>query len=97
MGQNEIAQTPYGAKQIIRTEDTVIWVCNDEDGSKYVAFFNTAFTPTQPEISFMNLGIRGTYKARDLWTHEDVGEYTERISAKVNIHGAMIYKLTKIT
>lgn len=86
----------YGAKQIMRTEDTVVWASNDEDGSKYVAFFNTAFCPTQPEVTFMNLGIQGTYKARDLWAHEDTGILTGRIGANVNIHGARIFKLTKV-
>lgn len=86
----------YEAKQIQRTEDTVIWSSTDEDGSKYVAFFNTAFMKTEPEVTFMNLGIKGTYKARDLWSHEDMGEFTGRIGAKVNIHGAVIYKLSKI-
>lgn len=84
-----------GAKQILRTEDTVVWASNDEDGSKYVAFFNIAFSQTQPEVTFMNLGIRGTWKARDLWAHKDIGEFTGRIGAKVNVHGAVIYKLTK--
>jgi alpha-galactosidase len=86
----------YGAKQIMRTEDTVVWASNDEDGSKYVAFFNTAFCPTEPEVTFMNLGIHGAYKVRDLWAHEDIGILTRRIGAKVNIHGARIFKLTKV-
>jgi hypothetical protein len=85
----------YGAKQIMRTEDTVVWASNDDDGSKYVAFFNTAFCATQPEVSFMNLGINGTYKVRDLWSQEDMGTLTGRIGANVNIHGARIFKLTK--
>lgn len=85
----------YGARQILRTEDTVVWTSNDEDGSRYVAFFNTAFSQTQPEVTFMNLGINGTWKARDLWAHEDIGEFTGRIGAKLKIHGAVIYKLTK--
>jgi alpha-galactosidase len=86
----------YGAKQIQRTEDTVVWASNDEDGSKYVAFFNTSFTPTCPEINFMKLGIRGPHKARDLWTHEEIGVFNDRISAKVQIHGAVIYKLVQV-
>jgi len=86
----------FNAKQIQRTADTVIWVSDDEDGSKYVAFFNIAFTQTEPEVSFMNLGIKGTYEAKDLWNNEDIGEFTGRIGAKVNIHGAVIYKLSKV-
>jgi hypothetical protein len=86
----------YGARQILRTEDTVIWASNDEDGSKYIAFFNTSFSPTQPEVTFMALGLHGTYKVRDLWAHEELGEVTGRIGVTVNIHGARILKLTQI-
>lgn len=86
----------FGAKQVIRTEDTVIWTSNDEDGSKYVAFFNTSFCSTQPEVTFMNLGLDGTYKARDLWAHKEIGIFEGRIGVNVNIHGARILKLTKV-
>ncbi len=44
----------------------------------------------------MNLGISGSYEAKDLWTHEVIGEFKGRIGAKVNIHGVVIYKLFKI-
>lgn len=86
----------YDAKQVLRTGNTVIWASNDEDRSKYVAFFNTAFTTTSPEISFMKLGIRGPHKVRNLWTHEEIGVFNDRIGAKVPIHGAIIYKLVKV-
>jgi hypothetical protein len=86
----------YGARQIMRTGDTVIWAGNDEDGGKYIAFFNTSFHPVQPEIAFMNLGLHGTYKARDLWAHEEIGTFTGRIGVNVNIHGARILKLTSV-
>lgn len=86
----------YGAKQIMRTEDTVVWASNDVDGSKYVAFFNTSFSSTNPEVPLMNLDLYGTYKARDLWAHEDIGIFTSRVEATVNIHGARILKLTQV-
>jgi hypothetical protein len=85
-----------GAKQIMRTQDTVVWASNDEDGSKYVTFFNTSFSPTKPEISFINLGLKGSYHARDLWSHEDIGTINNRIEVNVNIHGARILKLTRV-
>lgn len=84
-----------GARQIMRTGDTIVWASNDEDGGKYVAFFNTSFTPTYPEISFEKLGISGTYKTRDLWMHKDIGEFTGRIGTKVSGHGAKLFKLIK--
>lgn len=86
----------HGAKQILRTQDTVIWASNDEDGSKYVAFFNTAFSQTKPQISLMNLGLKGEYSVRDLWAHEDLGVVSDRLYTEVNIHGARIFKLSKV-
>lgn len=86
----------FGARQVLRTSDTVVWASNDEDGSKYVAFFNTSFSQTNPEVTFTNLGLRGTYMVRDLWEHKEIGTVTTRISATVNIHGARIFKLTAI-
>ncbi|MDO5292933.1 MAG: glycoside hydrolase family 27 protein [bacterium] len=86
----------FGARQILRTADTVIWSSEDEDGSKYVAFFNTSFSETRPEVTFTNLGIRGSYKVRDLWAHKEIGIVDTRISTTVNIHGARIFKLTMV-
>jgi hypothetical protein len=90
-----LLKNSYGARQILRTEDTVVWASHDEDGSNYVAFFNTSFSNTRPEVTFTNLGISGTYKARDLWLHEEIGSFTGRIGVEVAIHGARILKLTK--
>jgi hypothetical protein len=91
-----LLQHSYGAKQIMRTQDTVVWASNDEDGSKYVAFFNTSFSTIKPEVTFLNLGLSGIYEARDLWAHEVIGTCTGRIGVEVNIHGARILKLTRI-
>lgn len=86
----------YGARQIMRTGDTIVWTSNGIDGSKYVAFFNISFAFTNPSISLSRLGLRGTYKVRNLWKHEDTGVVSDYVSANVNPHGAVLYKLTKI-
>jgi alpha-galactosidase len=60
----------------------------------------TNSTETQPaeiSISFADIGLSGSYEVRDLWAHKDLGTVTEKISATVNSHGAVLYriKLTK--
>ncbi|MBE5966093.1 MAG: glycoside hydrolase family 27 protein [Lachnospiraceae bacterium] len=85
----------HDARQVFRSFDTVIWASDDEDGSKYIAFFNTGFSKTTPSINFMNLGINGTYEMIDLWSGETVGEYQQRITTEVDIHGARLFKLIK--
>ncbi|MFT4145002.1 MAG: glycoside hydrolase family 27 protein [Mobilitalea sp.] len=86
----------FGAKQMIRTEDSVVWTSEDEDGSRYIALFNTSSKQKHLEVTLMDLGLEGEYQARDLWIHEDIGIFTERVGVDVNIHGARILKLTKV-
>jgi hypothetical protein len=86
----------YGAKQFIRTEDSVVWASDDEDGSKYIAFFNTSSTLKYLEVILRDLGVEGEYQARDLWAHEEIGTFTESVGVEVNVHGACMLKLTKV-
>lgn len=90
-----LIQHSYGAKQILRTEDTVIWSSYDEDGSVYVAFFNTSFSPTEPGISMMDLGLQGCYTVRDLWERKEIVTNCSRLEVAVPVHGARLLKLVK--
>lgn len=87
----------YGARQIMRTDDTVVWKSKDEDGSIYVAFFNTSFSKTYPSVSYRQLGLNGEYEVRDLWTHEGLGTVTERLGTELNPHGAALLRLREVT
>lgn len=54
---------------------------------------------TQPaEISVLltDLGLSGKYAVRDLWAHKDLGSVTEKITATVNSHGAVLYRIKSI-
>lgn len=87
----------YGAHQLARTGDngqSIIWKSFDEDGSIYVALFNTHNTETEMEVSFRALEIEGTYEIRDLWKHETLGKETEFVHALVPVHGVFLAKLT---
>lgn len=83
----------YGAKQIMRTEDTVIWSSNDEDGSFYVAFFNLSFAETTPGLNLHSLNLYGSYRATDLWENKESAIVNGRINVKMGPHGAVLLKL----
>lgn len=85
-----------GARQVFRDEGTVIWSSAGPDGSTYVAFFNTSFSPSEPDIPLSLLGLSGAFSARDLWNHADAGVYGGRIQASVEPHGATVLKLTRV-
>ena len=50
--------------------------------------------PAEIPVSLSELNISGTCAARDLWTHKDLGTFSEKISATVNSHGAVLYRIT---
>ena len=84
-----------GARQVMRTGDLVIWRSEDEDGSVYVAFFNTSFAEITGRVSFRQLGISGDYQGIELWTKEYIDLTEESVSSKVAPHGAKLYRLYK--
>jgi hypothetical protein len=58
----------------------------------------TAANSTQPaqiSVSLAEIGLNGTCAVRDLWTHQDLGTATEKISATVPSHGAVLYRVSQ--
>lgn len=85
-----------GARQVMRTQDAVIWKSYDEDGSIYVAFFNISFATIEARVSFRQLGITGDYRVRELWENREVDVKDESLSMNVLPHGAALCKMSPI-
>ena len=82
----EVDQDVLGKQgQIVdRTEDYFIMVKQMADGSKAVGLFNTAYIPTQIEVSLDKLGLQGGCRLRDLWRQKDIGVYQDKYSVTVS-------------
>lgn len=92
-----LLKTTYGANQVHRDAESVIWRTQDYEGNIYIAFFNTSPEKINSEISFQKLNnMSGDYKCRNLWEKEDIGIISQSVSAKVEPHGAVLLKLSKI-
>ncbi len=52
--------------------------------------------PAEISILLSDLGLSGKCEVRDLWTHKDLGSVTEKISATVNSHGAVLYRIKPV-
>jgi alpha-galactosidase len=53
-------------------------------------------TPPQPaniSVSLADIGFTGSCKVRDLWAHKDLGAFNATLSARVNSHGAALYRI----
>jgi len=78
------------------------------DGSKAVGLFHVTGSSTDPldhfdwgnrkakemSISWEELGISGSKKARDLWRQKDLGEFDDGITLKVPYHGVQMIRIS---
>ena len=87
---------------LFRHGDQVVWTAKAPEGDDiYVAIFNAAKPgqapqSTQPaviEVTLDDLKIKGPCRVRDLWTRQDLGVVKDRISASINSHGAVLYRV----
>ena len=84
----------HSNKQLYRYGNSVAWTAKDEDGSLYLALFNTDVKKATIETQLSKLGITGSCKVRDLWKKEDVFVCENSIVADVPSHGARLFKLS---
>ncbi len=95
----------------IRKENGQIWYKYLEDGSIAVGFFNvdpyfmlwdkadndkiqrTRYSMT---LDFVELGLRGKFKVRDLWRQQDLGTFDNHFSTEVAYHGVTFVKLSRV-
>jgi alpha-galactosidase len=86
----------HSNRQLYRYGPHIAWTAVDEDGSTYLAVFNTGTREAPIETGLWKLGLNGKVNVRDLWVHEDVGELARSIVALVPPHGARLFKLTSV-
>ena len=73
-----------------------IWYGQLKDGSWVVGLFNRDQSAATRSVMLSQIGIHGSWKARNLWTHEDEGTVSGTISAEIPAHGCKILKLSKL-
>jgi alpha-galactosidase len=75
-----------------------VWAA-DVPGSrdKYVAMFNAAPEPadqaSRVAVELQDIGVPGPCQIRDLWAHKDLGRTATTVTATVNPHGAVLYRI----
>jgi alpha-galactosidase len=91
-----VNQDPLGkpAGRIADKNYTQVWARDLEDGSKAVGLFNLDDEPQEVTVNFADLKVTGARVVRDLWRQMDVGEFSDKYSAKVPAHGVVLVKIT---
>jgi hypothetical protein len=87
-----------GARQFKREETDnkgeIIWTSNGKN-CKYVALFNTDDKEREIGFDITDISIGGVkYSVWDMWKHEEYTVTDGKFTAKVNSHGARLFKVT---
>ena len=92
---NNISTTRNGAGiEIAEDANSQVWYGQMSNGDYIVALFNRENIEQERGVELSALGISGSMKVRDLWTHTDEGEVT-KVSAKLAPHACKVVRLSK--
>jgi alpha-galactosidase len=94
----DVDQDPLGkqGRRIAKKGDLEIYAKPLEGGDVAVGLFNRSGKSADASITWNELGISGTYRIRDLWRQQDVGESDKNYTAQVAVHGVRFVRLTRI-
>jgi hypothetical protein len=49
--------------------------------------------PREISVNLSDIGLTGTVKVRDLWTHKDLGTAKDKVAQIINSHGSGLYRI----
>jgi alpha-galactosidase len=84
-----------GGKESYSEGVVKVWSKPLASGDIAIAAFNTGDEAVQSVLSTTRLGLNGTYTARDLWAHTDLGNLQQSFSVTVPAHGVAMLRLHK--
>lgn len=93
----EVHRNGFGARQVYRDEDKVVWSSCGDEATLYVAMFNLADDEEQVAVTLESLGLTDTQvKVRDLWKQKDLEPQFEEITYKLKPHQSKLLKLSNV-
>jgi alpha-galactosidase len=90
-----IDQDPLGqqATRALQIGPLQVWVKDLADGSKAVGLFNRSDETATVQAPYAKLGIQGSHGVRDLWRQQDLGSFTDALTASVPRHGVVLLRV----
>ena len=87
-----VDQDPQGIQghRISEEGPLEVWAKSLADGAYAVGLFNRGESENPISLDLAELGIHGAAQVRDLWAHQDLGQFTGKFIAKVPKHGAVM-------
>jgi alpha-galactosidase len=95
-----IDQDPAGIQgtRVADNGDLEVWMkplCSPTGPEKAVALLNRSGGTANITANFSDIGVSGTATVRDLWAHQDLGEFQNSFSADVPSHGVVVLKIVQ--
>jgi alpha-galactosidase len=82
-------------RQVWKSGDQEIWTRPLSGGATAIAFFNRATDPAKITIKWIDIGIVGKQRLRDLWLHQNVAWPGPEYSVNVPGHGVVMLRAGK--
>jgi hypothetical protein len=95
-----VNQRSENNRQLFRTADGLVaWIAGvPGSADQYLAVFNTRDkAPASVPVSLPDLGFTAPARIRDLWTHKDLGTFSDAFSSEVPPHGARLFRVSRVT
>jgi hypothetical protein len=67
-----------------------VWRAKNPDGSFTVALFNLGEADAKISVQWSDLGLAGPAAVRDLWSHHDLGKFTNNYEAALAPHACQL-------
>ncbi|MGI5451900.1 alpha-galactosidase D [Streptomyces sp. CA-249302] len=82
------------ARPITPSDPQQVWAAKNPDGSYTVALFNLADKPAAVSANWASLGFTGKAAVRDLWNHENLGSFKDKVTEALPAHGSRLFTVT---
>ncbi|MGV9564056.1 alpha-galactosidase D [Streptomyces sp. NPDC003480] len=82
------------ARPVTPADDQQVWASRNPDGSYTVALFNLAAAPAAVTADWAALGFTGKAAVRDLWNHDNLGTYKNKVTEALPAHGSRLFTVT---
>jgi alpha-galactosidase len=91
----DVDQDPLGkpGRRVAKNGDLEVWARDLEDGSKAVGLFNRGEGMAEVTAKWVDIGVEGNQRVRDLWRQKDLGIYDGALKAYVARHGVVMVRL----
>lgn len=95
----DVDQDPAGhpAAQVTGSRLMQVWSKPLADGTVAVGLFNLTDAPHQLWVSLAKVGLAGAQPVRDLWLHQDLGDFTGTFATDLPAYGVALIKVGKPT